>query len=191
MMRDIFERERTGEWISTSDPEYNKIHVLIREAQRITAELNAGYHDEEEIREIFSRLIGVKVPVSFRMNPPFHTDYGKRIRVGENVFFNFGCIFMDRGGISIGNDVLIGPAVQLLTINHQENPFERSTTRCKPITIGDRVWIGGGAIVLPGVTIGDNAIISAGAVVTHDVLENAVVAGNPAKVIKMLPEYHN
>lgn len=164
-MRDIFEREHAGEWISTSDSEYDKIHILIREAQRITTELNTGYHDEEEIHEIFSRLIGVKVPDSFCMNPPFHTDYG--------------------------NDVLIGPTVQLLTINHQENPFEKSITRWKPIAIGDMVWIGGGVIVLPGVTIGDNAIISAGAVVTHDVPENTVVAGNPAKVIKMVSECHN
>lgn len=189
MMRDIFERERAGEWISTGDPEYGKIHALIREAQQITAELNTGYHDAEEVRDLFSRLTGTVVPASFRMNLPFHTDYGKGIRMGENVFINFGCIFMDRGGISIGNDVLIGPAVQLLTINHRQEPFERSTTMCRPITIGERVWIGGGAIVLPGVTIGKCSIVSAGAVVTHDVPEGVIVAGNPAKVIKKLPEY--
>lgn len=93
---------------------------------------------------------------------------------------------MDRGGISIGDYSLIGPGVNLLTINHQQNPYERSSTISKPIVIGRRVWIGAGAIFLSGVTVGDHAIISAGAVVTHDVPENAVVAGNPAKVIKML-----
>ena len=148
--------------------------------------LNTGYHTEEEIRMLFSKLTGTAIDSTFRLNPPFYTDFGKNIHIAKKVFINFNCVFMDRGGISIGDYSLIGPGVNLLTINHQQNPYERSSTISKPIVIGRRVWIGAGAIFLSGVTVGDHAIISAGAVVTHDVPENAVVAGNPAKVIKML-----
>ena len=156
------------------------------EAQRITAELNGSYHEPEEVRALFSRLIGKDIDESFFMFPPFYTDFGKNITLGKNVFFNTGCTFQDRGGITIGDAVQIGQNVVLCTLNHGITPETRNVTYPSPIVIGKNVWIGAHATVLPGVTIGDNAIIAAGAVVAKDVPANAMVAGVPAKVIKMI-----
>ncbi|RSX51623.1 sugar O-acetyltransferase [Bifidobacterium callimiconis] len=180
---DILERDRSGMPVSPSDPEYAAISEIIHESMRLCAELNTGYHTPEETHDMFERIVGHPVDPSFRMNPPFHTDFGHNITVGRNVFVNWGCVMMDRGGITIGDGTFIGPNVQLITTNHDRNPYNRPTTISRSITIGERVWIGAGAIVLQGVTVGDNAIVGAGAIVTHDVPENAIVAGNPAQVI--------
>lgn len=155
-----------------------------QEAQKITCELNYAYHDFDEIRELFSKLIGRKVSDDFRVFPPFFTDFGKNIHLGRNVFINAGCKFQDQGGIHIGDNVLIGHNVVLATLNHEENPSKRGNLIASPIRIGNDVWIGSNATVLPGVTIGDGAIVAAGAVVTRDVAENTVVGGVPAKYIR-------
>ena len=157
-----------------------------REAQKITCELNYKYHEFEEIRELFSKLIGKKVDDEFRVFPPFYTDFGKNIHLGKNVFINSDCKFQDQGGINIGDDVLIGHNVVLATLNHEENPEKRGNLCPSPIKIGNKVWIGSNATILPGVTIGDGAIIAAGAVVTKDVSEKTVVGGVPAKIIRSL-----
>lgn len=183
---DIFERDKSGEQISLGDPGYHKIRDVINQAQKITAELNNSYHEAEEIRKLFSRLTGVQVDDTFDLLPPFYTDFGKNIRVGRNVFINHACTFMDRGGITIEDDVLIGPKVNLITINHPLNPAKRRSTISTPIVIKKNAWIGVGAMVMPGVTIGENSIVSAGAVVTKDVPPNTVVAGVPAKIIKTI-----
>ena len=120
--KDILERERSGEIISINDPEYGKIADLITEAQRIIAKINAGYRTPQEVRDLFSQLTGAAVDSSFWMLPPFYTDFGKNIRVGKNVFINHCCEFMDRGGITIEDEVLIGPKVTLVTINHPIEP---------------------------------------------------------------------
>ena len=185
-LKDILERDKSGETISLSDPEYYKIRDLINEAQRITAELNTSYHDEEEVRNLFSQLTGKEVDETFRLLPPFYTDFGKNIQVGKNVFINHACTFMDRGGIKIEDDVLIGPKANLITINHPLDPSERQSTISTPIIIKKNAWIGVGAMVMPGVTIGENSVVSAAAVVTKDVPPNTVVAGVPAKIIKMI-----
>ena len=181
--KDIFERERAGEIISLDDPEYGKIAELITEAQKIIAEMNTGYRTPEEVRALFSRLTGVRADPSFWMLPPFYTDFGKNIRVGRNVFINHGCEFMDRGGITLEDDVLIGPKVNLITINHPVEPRQRRSTFCAPIVIKRNAWIGVGASVMPNVTIGENAIVAAHAVVTGDVSANTIVGGVPARVI--------
>ncbi len=155
-----------------------------QEAQKITCELNYKYHNFDEIRELFSKLIGAKVSDDFRVFPPFFTDFGKNIHLGENVFINAGCKFQDQGGIYIGNNVLIGHNVVLATLNHDENPSKRGNLIPSPIKIGNDVWIGSNATVLAGVSIGDGAIIAAGAVVTKDVESNTVVAGVPARYIR-------
>ena len=157
---------------------------LSQQALKITAELNGRYNTPEEIRALFSELTGKPVDDSFAMFPPFHTDCGKNITVGKNVFLNAGCSFQDQGGITIGDGALIGHNVVLATLNHDMDPAKRGTTLPSPITIGNNVWIGSNATVLQGVTIGDGAVIAAGAVVTKDVRENTVVGGVPAKVIK-------
>ena len=154
------------------------------EAMQITNELNNKYCTHEEIVELFSKLTGQNIPDSFRMFPPFYTDCGKNISVGENVFINSNCNFQDQGGITIGNDVLIGHRVVIATLNHDFDPMKRQDLHPAPVNIKDHVWIGSGAIILPGVTIGEGAIVAAGAVVTKDVKEKTVVGGIPAKKIK-------
>ncbi len=184
--KDIFERDKSGEQISLNDPEYYKIRNVIIEAQIITAELNNAYHDEDEVRKLFSQLTGVEVDETFWLLTPFYTDFGKNIRVGKNVFINHACTFMDRGGITIEDDVLVGPKVNLITINHPMDPSERQSTISTPIVIKKNAWIGVGAMIMPGVTIGENSVVSAGAVVTKNVPPNTVVAGIPAKIIKTI-----
>lgn len=185
-MKDILERDRSGEPVSCDDPEYYKIKAVICKAKRLTQQLNTQVLGEEEIRRLFSELTGQKVEDDFTLWTPFYTDFGANIRVGKNVFINHACTFMDRGGITLGDDVFIGPKVCLITENHGLEPSLRRTLTSKPIHIERGVWIGAGAIVLPGVTVGENAVIGAGSVVTHDVPANTVAAGNPAKVIRKI-----
>ncbi len=186
--KDIFERDRSGEIISGSDPEFYKIAELITEAQKIIAEMNTGYKTPQEVRDLFSQLTGVSVDPSFWMLPPFYTDFGKNIRVGKNVFINHACEFMDRGGITLEDGVFIAPKVNLITINHPTRPSQRHSTYCAPIVIKRNAWIGVAASIMPGVTIGKNAVVAANAVVTKDVAANTIVGGIPAKVIKTFDE---
>ena len=164
------------------------MHTASQEALRITAELNGRYHEPEELRALFSQLIGQPVDETFGLFPPFYTDCGKNIHIGKRVFINMGCKFQDQGGIYIGDDTLIGHNVVLATLNHALSPRKRADMIPAPIHIGSKVWIGAGAIVLPGVTIGDGAIVSAGAVVTKDVPENTIVGGVPAKPMRTISE---
>ena len=159
-----------------------------REAQKITMEINTQYHEPEELSALFSSLIGKPVGQGFSLFPPFYTDFGKNITIGNNVFINADCKFQDQGGIFIGDGVLIGHGVVLATLNHDLDPEKRQQLHPAPIRIGNRVWIGANATVTSGVTIGDNAVIAAGAVVNKDVPENAVVGGVPAKFIKWITD---
>ena len=161
-------------------------HKLSQEALKITMEINNKYHTETEIVDLFSKLTGQHVDDSFRLFPPFYTDCGKNIIVGKNVFINACCKFQDQGGIIIGDGVLIGYNVTLATLNHDERPQYRQNIYPKPIKIGNNVWIGSNATILQGVTIGDGAIIGANAVVTKNVLQNTIVAGVPAKLIRKI-----
>ena len=158
--------------------------MLFQEAIKITMEMNSSYHTPEELREIMERLIGKQVDDTFRLFPPFYTDFGKNITIGKNVFINSGCHFQDQGGITIGNDVLIGHNVVLATINHDLAPSQNRKNHYAPITISNNVWIGSNATILPGVRIGEWAVVAAGAVVTKNVEPYTVVGGNPAKFIK-------
>ena len=161
---------------------------LFQEAVRIGMELNTKYHTPEELREIMGRLIGKQVDHSFRMFPPFYTDFGKNITIGKDVFINSGCHFQDQGGIEIGDGALIGHNVVLATINHDLNPKENRKNHYAAIKIGAHVWIGSNATILPGVTIGDYVVVAAGAVVTRDVPAMTVVGGVPARVLKTIQE---
>ena len=118
------------------------------------------------------------------IRPPFHCDYGYNIRLGRDVFLNFNCVILDVCEVDIGDQTQIGPGVQILTADHPRDPEQRAQgiEFGKPIVIGRNVWIGGGAIILPGVSIGDDAVIGAGAVVTRDVPAGATAMGNPARV---------
>ena len=186
-MKEFIDFCKKGNSISGEDKE---LHGLLTQcsyqAQKITMELNTSYHSKEEIVEIFSELTGNKVDSSFMCFPPFYTDFGKNITVGKNVFFNTGCSFQDRGGINIGDGTMIGMNVTIATLNHGLPLETRNVTYPSPVIIGDNVWIGSNATILPGVTIGDNSVVAAGAVVTKDVPANTVVAGVPAKELKKI-----
>ena len=157
-----------------------------QEALRITAELNNTYHTPEEIQDIFARLTGKPADRTFGLFPPFYTDCGKNITLGQHVFINSGCRFQDQGGITIGDGALIGHNVVLATLNHGLNPEERHDLFPASIHIGKNAWLGANVTVLGGVTIGDNAVIAAGAVVTRNVPANTVAAGVPARVVRTL-----
>ncbi len=184
--RDILARDRAGEPVSLDDPDYGVINAIIEQAHRISAEINDGCQPPARVRELFARLTGTPVNETLRIYTPFYSGFGRNLRVGENVFINSCCLFMDRGGITIGDGAFIGPNVQLITTGHVPDPAGRRATVSRPIVLGNNVWIGAGAIVLPGVTVGDNSVIGAGAVVTRDVPANAVAVGNPARVVRTL-----
>lgn len=178
---DIF---NSGEVLVMDEERAETCNYYSREAQKIICELNYKYHDFDKRRELFSKLINKELDGEFRVFTPFFTDFGKNIHLGKNVFINAGCHFQDQGGIYIGDDVLIGHNVVLATLNHEENPLKRANLIAAPIRIGNKVWIGSNATILPGVNIGDGAIIAAGAVVRKDVRENTIVGGVPAKFIR-------
>lgn len=160
------------------------MHSEADEAIRLCMRLNTQYTTPEERIAIMSEIVGHAVPASFRIFPPFTTDFGKNIRLGERVFINSGCRFQDQGGITIGDDALIGHNVVLATLNHDMAPDKRQTVIPSPIIIEDHVWIGSNATVLAGVTIGSGSVIAAGAVVTSDVAPGIVVGGVPARKLR-------
>lgn len=162
--------------------------ALSQEALQRTAELNGAYHTPEEVRHIFSALTGRPVDDTFTLFPPFHTDCGKNIAVGKNVFINSGCKFQDQGGIVIGDGALIGHNVVLATLNHSLAVRDRQDLIPGPIRIGKNAWIGSNVTILPGVTVGDGAVVAAGAVVTKDVPPYTVAGGVPARVLRPLTE---
>ena len=149
-------------------------------------EMNCQYHTPEEIREIMSRLTGKAIDGTFRLYPPFYADFGKNITIGKEVFINSGCHLQDQGGIEIGDSAMIGHNVVIATVNHDLDPANNRKNHYAPVKIGNHVWIGSNATILPGVTIGEWAVVAAGAVVTKDVPELTVAGGVPAKVLKTI-----
>jgi len=185
--RTIFERELAGEPIALADPEYPQIYAVIRNAIRLTSALNTLLvEDNAQVNHVFSELINKPVDETFFLIPPFYTDFGHNIQIGRNVFVNHACTFMDRGGITLEDNVLVGPKVNLITTNHPTDPAQRRSTVSLPIVLKQGAWLGANVTVMPGVTIGENAIVGAGAVVTKDVAANTIVAGVPARVVKHL-----
>ena len=169
-------------------PESAAMVANVRRAMAITAALNRlTFNDADEIRALFSELIGKKVDDSFLLIPPFYTAGGDEIRVGRNVFVNQNCTFYDLGGLDIADDVMIGPNVSIITAGHPLEPSQRrAATIGKPIAIERNVWIAAGAIIIGGVTVGENSVVAAGSVVTRDVPPNTLVGGNPARVIRSI-----
>lgn len=165
---------------------HRQMSSLSEQARKITSKINNQYHTEKELQQLFSLLTGKRVDSSFRLFPPFYTDYGKNIHIGKNIFINGGCHFQDQGGVVIGDNSLIGHNVVFATLNHGFEANDRDSLYPAAIRIDKNVWIGSNATILPGVTIGENAIVAAGAVVTKDVAANTVVAGVPAKYIRSI-----
>ena len=157
-----------------------------RRAQRLTHELNTADPGDHDLRRrLLTELLGGFGEGS-EVRPPFRCDYGYQTSFGARSFANFGLVVLDVATVTIGDDVQIGPNVQLLTPTHPVEPELRRAKleAAEPIVIGDNVWLGGGVIVLPGVTIGENTVVGAGAVVTEDLPPNAVAVGNPARVVR-------
>jgi acetyltransferase-like isoleucine patch superfamily enzyme len=164
------------------------MYADIQRAWEILGRLNAlTPGDFEAMRALLGELTGQELDPSVRVLPPLHTDGGRNLRFGRNVFVNHGCTAMDLGGIDIGDDVMVGPNVQLISSGHPLDPAtRRSQITTGPIRIGRGAWIAAGATILQGVTVGDDAVVAAGAVVTKDVPPRTLVAGVPARVIREL-----
>ncbi len=162
----------------------------VKRAMAIAARLNRlTFDDAAEVRALFSELIGTQVDDGFVLIPPFHATGGAGMKIGRNVFVNQNCTFYDLGGLEIGDDVMIGPNVSLITSGHPVEPSRRRDfVVAKPIAIERNVWIGAGATIIGGVTVGENSVVAAGAVVTRDVPPNTLVGGNPATVIRSIAE---
>lgn len=161
------------------------LRPISEQTRKYTHKINTEYLTNEQISDIFSEMIGQELD-NFCLFPPFNTDFGKNIHIGKDVFINAGCKFQDQGGIYIGNETLIGHNVVIATLNHELEPENRGNLWPKPVKIGNQVWIGSNATILPGVIIGDGAVIAAGSVVTKDVEALTTVAGVPAKLIKKI-----
>lgn len=181
------EKMLNGEMYDPADP------VLVKEreeARRLVRLFNQTTEQEDEKRvELLKELLG-STGKDVYMEPNIRFDYGYNTHVGENFFANFDCTFLDVCEIHIGDNCMLAPAVQIYTATHPLDPVERNSGKeyAKPVIIGDNVWIGGHAIINPGVTIGDNVVVASGAVVTKDVPNNVVVGGNPARIIKEINE---
>jgi acetyltransferase-like isoleucine patch superfamily enzyme len=180
---DILERLKSGEPIRLDDPEYYKINEVVDRTIKLSKQLNNAT-DINSIRNLLSEVTGSRIDESTTVFVPFHTNFGKFTSIGKNVFINHACSFLDMGGITIEDHVLIGPRVNLVTENHPLDPVDRRALITKPIIIKRNAWIGTGATILPGITIGENAVVAAGAVVSKDVVPNTVVGGVPARFIK-------
>jgi acetyltransferase-like isoleucine patch superfamily enzyme len=169
-------------------PESAAMLANVKRAMAITASLNRlTFNDADEIRALFSELIGKKVDESFLLIPPFYTAGGDEIRVGHNVFVNQNCTFYDLGGLSIADDVMIGPNVSIITAGHPLEPSKRrAATIGKPIAIERNVWIAAGATIVGGVTVGENSVVATGSIVTKNVPPNTLVGGNPAHIIRSI-----
>ncbi|MCS7462155.1 maltose O-acetyltransferase [Paenibacillus doosanensis] len=184
-MKSEKEKMVSGELYQAADPELTKDRL---NARRLTRLFNQSLETEDELRKELLRELFGSMGNHYYIEPTFRCDYGYNIHVGENFYANFDCVFLDVCEIRIGNNCFLAPGVHIYTATHPLEAQERISGAefGKPVTIGHNVWIGGRAVINPGVTIGNNAVIASGAVVTKDVPDNAVVGGSPAKVIKQI-----
>ena len=183
----IYDRMLRGETIRRTDPGFDILlddfHRALVYSQRIGSST-----DYAEVRSLISEMTSSVVDDSVFIVPPARFDHGRFCRFGRNVFVNSGSVFLDQGGIVIGDDVKIGPNVTFVTSNHPLDPKHRSDIISERITVGRNVWIGANVTVLPGVTIGDDSVVAACSVVTRDVPEGKLVMGSPARVVKDIRE---
>ena len=183
-MKSEKEKMLAGELYDPLDPQLCRERDLCRDLCLL---LNATREDQKEERQrLLAELFGKETDAW--VQPPFFCDYGKNIVLGTKVFFNFNCVVLDVAPVTIGDNVLFGPSVQIYTATHPISAAERRKWLefAKPIIIGSDVWVGGGAIICPGVTIGERSVVGAGSVVTRDIPSDVVASGNPARVIRAL-----
>jgi maltose O-acetyltransferase len=185
-MRSERDKMLAGELYDPMDPELVAARARARD---LCQALNATREDQQEERRRIVQVLFGAGGDSVWMQPPFFCDYGANIVLGERVFFNYNCIVLDVCRVSIGDYTLFGPAVQIYTATHPMNAaLRRKQEFAKPIAIGADVWVGGGAIICPGVRIGAQSVVGAGSVVTRDIPERVFAAGNPCRVIRALSE---
>lgn len=183
--KDIFEQLRGGATIASNNAEAYKLREASYATKKLLVQMNNS-SDPAEIRDLLSQITGSEIHECVAVFTPLYINYGKNTKIGKNVFINFDCVFLDLGGITIDDNVLIAPKVSLLSEGHLVSPNERGSLVPGHIHIMKNAWIGAGATILPGVTIGENAVVAAGAVVSKNVPANTVVGGVPAKTIKKL-----
>ncbi|MFV5684914.1 sugar O-acetyltransferase [Flavobacterium sp. GB2R13] len=181
----IFSKLKTGKTISPNDPQAYKLIEASFATKKVLVQMNNS-SNPKEIRDLLSQITDTEIDESTTVFTPFHINYGKHTKIGKNVFINFDCVFLDLGGITIEDNVLIAPKVSLLSEGHPISNEDRHSLIPQPIHIKKNAWIGANATILPGVTIGENAIVAAGAVVSKDVPDNSIVGGVPAKFIKSI-----
>lgn len=184
MYKKLLKEIETREYISYKDPIFFEINEVLERTLKLTSELNIGYKKPEEVRSILGEIICSGINDSVQVLIPFNTDFGANIKLGNGVFINKSCMFVDLGGIELEDRVLVGPEVKILSVNHPLNPQNRRDVILKGVRIKRNAWIGAGATICPGVTVGENSVIGAGSVVTKDVADNSLYAGVPAKFIK-------
>jgi acetyltransferase-like isoleucine patch superfamily enzyme len=182
---DIFDRLRSGETIPPNDPEAYKMIEASLATKKLLIRMNST-DDPTEVRNLLGQITGTEIDKSTTVFTPLYINYGKHINIGKNVFINFDCTFLDLGGITIEDGVLIAPKVSLLSEGHPVSPESRHSLMVGHIHIKKNAWIGANATILQGVTIGENAVVAAGAVVSKDVPDNTIVGGIPAKNIKTI-----
>jgi acetyltransferase-like isoleucine patch superfamily enzyme len=180
---DIFERLRNGETISSKDPQAYQMREASFATKQLLVQMNNA-SNPQIIRDLLGQITNSAIDETTTIFTPFYINYGKHTQIGKNVFVNFDCVFLDLGGITIEDNVLIAPKVSLLTEGHPTSIEDRHSLVPQPIHIKKNAWIGANATILPGVTIGENSIVAAGAVVSKDVADNSIVGGIPAKFIK-------
>lgn len=183
--KDIFARLRNGESILPDDPDAHRMREASYRTKELLVRMNR-LSDPEEIRSLLSEITGSDIDESVAVFTPLYINYGKHTRIGRNVFINFDCVFLDLGGITIEDNVLIAPKVSLLSEGHPVSPGDRQILVPKPIYIKKNAWIGANATILPGVTVGENSIVASGAVVSKDVPDNSVAGGIPAKILRLI-----
>lgn len=180
---DIFERLKSGEVILPNDPQAYKMREASFATKKLLLRMNNAT-EPMEVRSILSQITASKIDESVAIFTPLYINYGKHTKIGKNVFINFDCVFLDLGGITIDDGVLIAPKVSLLSEGHGILPEQRHALIPKHIHIKKNAWIGAGATILQGVTVGENSIVAAGSIVSKDVPNNVIVGGIPAKIIK-------
>jgi acetyltransferase-like isoleucine patch superfamily enzyme len=180
---DVFERLKKGETILPSDPQAYRMLEESYRTKKLLVQMNNAT-EPKEIRELLRQITGSEIDESVNIFTPLYINYGKHTKIGKNVFINFDCTFLDLGGITIEDGVLIAPKVSLLSEGHPIDSDNRHALVPKAIHIKKNAWIGAGVTVLQGVTIGENSVVAAGSVVSNDVPDNVIVGGTPAKIIK-------
>ncbi|MEM9450477.1 MAG: sugar O-acetyltransferase [Cyanobacteria bacterium P01_E01_bin.6] len=188
----VTEKEKMliGELYDPTDPQ---LTAERQRARMLCQSLNASSNAEDELRQRIFQDLFRSLGNDFWLEPPFYCDYGSNITIGDRVFFNFNCVVLDPAPVTIGHNVFIGPSVQLYTAMHPLDASERRTWKeyAKPISIGSDVWIGGGAIVCPGVRIGNQSVIGAGSVVTRDIPSHVLAVGNPCRIIRSIVDHQD